>query len=91
MSWSSHRVRPQPASARPSRAYCGGAHGSSWVLAGEADPPVTVGVPSPDGQTSYRLVHSPRAGRPVKGSQGNYLYLPASGGLQMPADAKVVR
>jgi len=68
---------------RRARAYCGDAHGSSWVIAAEADPPDTVHVPARGGRIPYRLAHSPRTGRPLKDSQGNYLYLPDPGDVQV--------
>lgn len=63
---------------RHARACSGEAHGASWTTKAGQDLPgeVEVDVPGRDGSVRYRLARQPRTGRPVKDSQGAYLYLP---------------
>lgn len=58
------------------RAYCGAAHGLSWTLDPDSDPPDVVDLPLEGGLESYRLVYNPLTGRQARDHHGNYVYVP---------------
>lgn len=61
------------------RAYCGRAHGFSWMTIQDHPPErvmiATSASSAADNVSVYRLLRQPRSGRPAKDSQGSYLYL----------------
>lgn len=58
------------------RAYCGAAHGLTWELDRDSDPPDVIDLPVEGARASYRLVYNPRTGRRARDHHGNYLYVP---------------
>jgi len=65
---------PGIAERRRARAYVGEAHGRTWLIFGEG-PPATVELLTGPRRTTYRLLCRARTGRPVRDSQGNYVYV----------------
>ncbi len=61
--------------ARQCRAYCGPAHGQTWLLEPGAEPPTAVKAGN-DRQLVYRLIYRLDTGEPALDDLGNYLYLP---------------
>jgi len=62
------------------KAYCGAAHGQSWILDAAAPVPEWVELDAAGGVHPYRLVHDPRRAHPARDHEGNYLYMPAAYG-----------
>ncbi len=62
------------------KAYCGPAHGQSWVIDDVHSLPEQLDLEFDGAVHVYRLVHDPRAGRPARDHSGNYLYMPVSYG-----------
>lgn len=69
------------------RAYCGPAHGRTWLRAGPEAWPACVVLGSPAGPQEYRLVHDPRSHRPARDHLGNTLYMP----VRIPRDRAAVQ
>lgn len=59
------------------QAYCGAAHGLTWSLNPDNDPPDVVDLPVEGSVESYRLVYHPRTGQRARDHHGNFLYVPA--------------
>lgn len=64
------------ADAGRARAYCGPAHGHTWLLEGGSSWPPRIMLGSRDGPHEYRLVHDLRSHRPARDHLGNTLYMP---------------
>lgn len=63
------------------RAYCGPAHGHSWIVDDAETPPRTVDLGEGRHRVRYRLVHHPRTHRPARDQMGNYVYMPVRHGF----------
>lgn len=58
------------------RAYRGAAHGLTWSLPLDRDPPEVAGLAPAGDETLYRIVRNPRSGRLARDHHGNFLYVP---------------
>ena len=65
-----------PTDAERARAYCGPAHGHTWLLESGSPWPRRITLVSQDGPHGYRLIHDLRAHRPARDHLGNTLYMP---------------
>ena len=65
-----------PTDAERARAYCGPAHGHTWLLESGSSWPPRIMLVSQDGPHEYRLIHDLRAHRPARDHLGNTLYMP---------------
>ena len=73
--WIKGRGAVSPTDAEGARAYCGPAHGHTWLLeSGSSWPPRTMLV-SQDRPREYRLIHDLRAHRPARDHLGHTLYM----------------
>lgn len=58
------------------RAYCGPAHGQSWVIGCDTPLADQVTLGNDGDASSYQLVRDAQTGRPARDRHGNFLYMP---------------
>jgi hypothetical protein len=61
---------------RRARAYCGPAHGQSWIVDTDIELQSVVWLEGGAGSAAYQVTFDPETRRPARDRQGNFVYMP---------------
>jgi hypothetical protein len=61
---------------RRARAYCGPAHGRSWIVDTEIELQSVVWLEGGAGSAAYQVTFDPMTSRPARDRLGNFVYMP---------------